>query len=190
MTDAKIVNMVAKTRFVDNLDINAVADDLEIEYEQEQFPGMVYRCKDPVITILLFRSGNAVATGATCAKDVDKAFKILWEELNDLEYTLWPWADVSKTIELQNIVVTHNHNRELNLNRLIWTLPFEKTEYEPEQFPGLILRLDTPKAACLVFSSGKCVITGCRSVDDTKQAVILLDEMLMEAQPHDIDYEE
>ena len=188
MTEAKIVNMVAKTRFIDNLDINAVADDLEIEYEQEQFPGMVYRSKDPEITILLFRSGNAVATGAKNAEDVEKAFLNLWTELDDLEYTLWPFDPAS--IELQNIVVTHNHERELNLNQLIWTLPFDKTEYEPEQFPGLILRLDEPKAACLVFSSGKCVITGCRSVEDTKEAVTLLDGLLMEAQPHDIEFEE
>jgi len=50
------------------------------------------------------------------------------------------------------------------------SLPMERTEYEPEQFPGLIYRLEDPKAVCLVFSSGKCVITGCKSVSDAKTA--------------------
>jgi len=63
---------------------------------------------------------------------------------------------------------------------LILQLPFEKTEYEPEQFPGLIYRLDEPSAVCLIFSSGKCVITGTKSVDDSDVAADLLTENLDE----------
>ena len=52
--------------------------------------------------------------------------------------------------------------RKLNLNNLTFHLPFDKVEYEPEQFPGLIYRLDFPRVVCLIFGSGKMVITGAR----------------------------
>ena len=57
----EVVNMVASTQYCSSLDINDVADTLGIEYEQEQFPGMVYRVTEPKVCLLLFRSGKAVA---------------------------------------------------------------------------------------------------------------------------------
>ena len=61
--------------------------------------------------------------------------------------------------------------RRLNLNNLTFHLPFDKVEYEPEQFPGLIYRLDYPKVVCLIFGSGKMVITGARAKDQILEAV-------------------
>ena len=61
--------------------------------------------------------------------------------------------------------------RKLNLNNLTFHLPFDKVEYEPEQFPGLIYRLDYPRVVCLIFGSGKMVITGARAKDEILEAV-------------------
>ena len=61
--------------------------------------------------------------------------------------------------------------RKLNLNNLTFHLPFDKVEYEPEQFPGLIYRLDYPRVVCLIFGSGKMVITGARHKDEILEAV-------------------
>ena len=46
-----------------------------------------------------------------------------------------------------------------------------RTEWEPEQFPGLIYRLKDATGVCLIFSSGKCVITGNNSLEDAQDAV-------------------
>ena len=43
--------------------------------------------------------------------------------------------------------------------------------YEPEQFPGLILRMKEPKVVCLVFSTGKGVCTGAKSEEIVTIAV-------------------
>ena len=68
--------------------------------------------------------------------------------------------------------------RKLNLNHMTFHLPFDKVEYEPEQFPGLIYRLDDPKVVCLIFGSGKMVITGARHKDEILEAVeIIKDEL-------------
>jgi hypothetical protein len=49
---------------------------------------------------------------------------------------------------------------------------FEKIEYEPEQFPGLVYRLDDPKVVVLLFGSGKLIITGGKLQDDARRAVL------------------
>ena len=68
--------------------------------------------------------------------------------------------------------------RKLNLNNLTFHLPFDKVEYEPEQFPGLIYRLDYPKVVCLIFGSGKMVITGARAKSDLLEAVQFIQDEL------------
>jgi transcription initiation factor TFIID TATA-box-binding protein len=68
--------------------------------------------------------------------------------------------------------------RKLNLNNLTFHLPFDKVEYEPEQFPGLIYRIDYPKVVCLIFGSGKMVITGARHKDEILEAVQFIQDEL------------
>ncbi len=45
------------------------------------------------------------------------------------------------------------------------------SEYNPEQFPGLVYRIEEPKTATLIFSSGRMVSTGAKSVEDVYRAV-------------------
>lgn len=161
--------MVVSTQLTDSIDLYDVSAKLSIDYEAEQFPGMVYRVTKPKVCILLFRSGKAVVTGAKSEKDVKKGLKILHDDLTKNGYDLWAYNKTSVNIE--NIVVTYEWTGgDLDLSNLIISMPFDKTEYEPEVFPGLIYRIDNPKSVCLVFSSGKCVITGCKSKEEAEVA--------------------
>jgi transcription initiation factor TFIID TATA-box-binding protein len=54
-----------------------------IEYEPEQFPGLVYRLKEPKIVILLFSSGKIVLTGGRNIGDVKRAVDILKRDLTE-----------------------------------------------------------------------------------------------------------
>jgi transcription initiation factor TFIID TATA-box-binding protein len=47
----------------------------------------------------------------------------------------------------------------------------ENSEYEPEQFPGLVYRIDEPKVATLIFRSGKIICVGARSTQKAKTAL-------------------
>ena len=87
--------------------------------------------------------------------------------LDEGGYNPFPEIDPS----LSNVVITHNMGQELNLANLTLALPMMRTEWEPEQFPGLIYRLKDSSAVCLIFSSGKCVITGNTSLEDAQDAV-------------------
>ena len=46
-----------------------------------------------------------------------------------------------------------------------------RISYEPEQFPGLIYRMNDPKMVILFFASGKLVCTGARKEEDVHQAI-------------------
>ena len=87
--DPKIViqNIVAISDLGGDLNLNevAMAVGLEnVEYEPEQFPGLVYRIKKPKVAMLLFSSGKIVCAGARSTEDVSKAVEKLSEELSSL----------------------------------------------------------------------------------------------------------
>jgi len=54
------------------------------------------------------------------------------------------------------------------------------TMYEPEQFPGLIYRMDDPKVVILIFTSGKLVCTGAKKETEVHRAVSKLQNTLEE----------
>ena len=93
------------------------------------------------------------------------------------DFEIW---DHPHDIALRNLVIVHQIGSNLDLKLLSVQLPFAKTEYEPEQFPGLIYRqeINGRDAVCLIFSSGKCVITGCASFEDAEEAAETLAETL------------
>ena len=69
--------------------------------------------------------------------------------------------EAKKEIQIVNIVVSTGLEKDIPLEKMAATLP--NTEYNPEQFPGLVLRIKEPKTSALIFSSGKVVCTGART---------------------------
>ncbi len=55
-----------------------------IEYEPEQFPGLVYRIHDPKIVALLFSSGKIILTGGKNLEDVKRGLDILEQKLGSI----------------------------------------------------------------------------------------------------------
>jgi TATA-box binding protein (TBP) (component of TFIID and TFIIIB) len=70
----KIENIVASANLAVELDLYAIAREVEnVEYEPEQFPGAILKLKDPKTSLLLFKNGKLICTGAKSAGDVDKS---------------------------------------------------------------------------------------------------------------------
>jgi transcription initiation factor TFIID TATA-box-binding protein len=163
-----IENVVASTGIGQELDLQSVAMDLEgADYDPEQFPGLVYRTQEPKSAALIFRSGKIVCTGAKSTDDVHQSLRIVFDKLRDLNIQV----EDDPEIIVQNIVTSADLGRNLNLNAIAVGLGLEKIEYEPEQFPGLVYRLDEPDVVALLFGSGKLVITGGKRPDDAREAV-------------------
>ncbi len=84
----------------------------------------------------------------------------------------------AKSIRIENVVASVTLNQRLDLDLIAERLP--NTEFDPDQFPGLVLRLDKPKTATLIFNSGKMVCTGSKSEKDAVKAVKRIVESLKE----------
>ena len=177
MPEVIVENIVASTSFADKLDLDAIAQSLEeAEYEPEQFPGLVYRLSNPKTATLLFRSGKANCTGAKNIENVKKTVEIIADKLRKMGIEVYKNEELK--IVIQNIVAISDLETELNLNEVAMGLGLENVEYEPEQFPGLVYRIDDPKVAMLLFGSGKIVCTGARKTEDVSVAVEKLSKEL------------
>jgi transcription initiation factor TFIID TATA-box-binding protein len=66
----------------------------------------------------------------------------------------------------------------IDLEKVAYSL--ERTMYEPEQFPGLIYRMEEPKVVILIFSTGKLVITGAKKEEEIYRAAATLQKTLEE----------
>lgn len=178
MAKIKIENVVASTSLGGELDLQAIALALGgAEYEPEQFPGLIYRLKEPKTATLLFRSGKVVCTGAKSLEDVRTAIRTVAGQIEAAGIDI----DKDPEIEVQNIVASSDLEQEINLNAIAISLGLERVEYEPEQFPGLVYRLDDPKVVVLLFGSGKLVCTGARKPNDVERAVERITEELQAA---------
>lgn len=168
MTRVRIENVVASTSMGSALDLGSVALALPgAEYDSHVFPGLIYRLHDPKTALLLFASGKAVCTGGKSWNHANAAVQKL---AGILQRTGHKTIERPK-IRIQNIVATSNLDAEINLNSVAITLGLERVEYEPEQFPGLVCRLETPRVVLLLFGSGKLVCTGARRPSDIELAV-------------------
>ena len=170
-----IENVVASTDIGIELDLQNVAMDLDgANYDPEQFPGLVYRTTDPKSAALIFRSGKIVCTGASSPDAVHESLDIVFGKLRALDIPI----EGTPEITIQNIVASADLGVQLNLNAIAIGLGLEHIEYEPEQFPGLVYRLDDPEVVSLLFGSGKVVITGGKDTGDAAAAIAVIEEKL------------
>lgn len=177
MIEVNIQNIVASAILAQKLDLPLIAQSIVgTEYEPEQFPGLIYRLKEPKTATLLFSSGKVNCTGAKSIKDVHESLNVISSELRKIGIEINSIDELG--VIVQNIVATANLNGEMNLNQVAIGLGLENIEYEPEQFPGLVYRIKKPKVAMLLFSSGKIVCAGGRSIEEISLAVENLENEL------------
>jgi transcription initiation factor TFIID TATA-box-binding protein len=168
MTRIRIENVVVSTSLGDTLDLPLIARDLDgAEYEPTEFPGLIYRLKEPKTAILLFHSGKVVCTGGKSRRQAEESIRLVSDQIRKGGQKIL----AHPKIEVQNIVATSNLENEINLTSIAVTLGLDRVEYEPEQFPGLVYRLDEPRVVLLLFGSGKLVCTGARRPSDIDLAV-------------------
>jgi transcription initiation factor TFIID TATA-box-binding protein len=77
-----------------------------------------------------------------------------------------------KDYKVENVVASVVLHADIPLEKVAYKLTH--TEYNPEQFPGLVLRLLGEGITALVFSSGNIVCTGAKSVERVGVAVKMI----------------
>ena len=162
-TVQNVVASVTMEQTFNLIDIHKIVPNSE--YNPKKFPGLVYRIKRPKSSILIFSTAKMVCTGTKSKK---QAISAVHKVVKDLK-----WYGIVITskpeITIQNIVASGDLGKPVDLELAADIL--DNVMYEPEQFPGLILRMKDPKVVCLVFATGKGVCTGAKSEEIVTIAV-------------------
>lgn len=166
----QVENIVGSGLLPVEIDLQVLSDELgrdTAKYDPELYPGMYYRRRDDDPLVVLYTSGKYIITGAKSTQQLNETRDGLLDHLTKLGVLREP---MDSSFQLQNIVFTSDIGHEIDLNALSIGLGLEQTEYEPEQFPGLVYRPLDADCVILVFTSGKVVITGTPDRDHAEEA--------------------
>lgn len=177
------VNIIAGGDINREVDMKSLAEDCSeadgviSEFTDDRRWQLVLRFENAG-TVILYRTGSYIIRGGSSYESLERTKNSFVDLLctlgiivseNDIEY------------KLTNIVFTSDLNTNIDLAPLAVRLGMEVTEYEPEQFPGLIYRPEGLKAVVLIFSSGKLVITGTEKEVEAEAALDRVKEYVTES---------
>jgi transcription initiation factor TFIID TATA-box-binding protein len=172
--DKKLENLVVSVSIDQRINLEQFSRKAkDIEYDPDHFPGAIYRMKEPRVSALIFSSGKVNCTGARHWDEIPLVVEQLRKKFKE-------GGIIPKTMDhkVQNLVVSANLGYEINID--IAATELDNVEYEPEQFPGLIFRLQEPKCVTLVFTSGKINVVGAKVWENIDKAIEKVDKALKE----------
>lgn len=177
--DVEIVNIVASGKLNVELALAAVAEDLEdlewvkdVEHSRRRGNRLLIHFTEATGLGILAPTGVYVFTGIDSYDELELLHRHLIRSLATLGIISSKNLDEREIIdpfEVQNVVCTADLERSIHLEALAIGLGLEQTEYEPEQFPGLVYRPDTSSCTLLIFATGKIVITGIKNSETAQK---------------------
>ncbi len=176
MKDITIQNMVASVDlFSSKIPLTKFVKEIEnVTYNPKKFPGACLRLEKPRTSILVFDSGKIVVSGAKNEKDIKKSIKELKKRLRKLGITFIKEPE----IKIQNVVASGKIGFKINLDDLAFQ--FKNSEYNPEQFPGLVYKPQRSNVSFLLFNTGKIVCTGAKNekeiIEEREELIRILKE--------------
>jgi transcription initiation factor TFIID TATA-box-binding protein len=177
MTSAEIevVNVVAVGMLEPEVDIQQIAEDAPTavaNYDPE-FNAAFLRLNEDGPLLILYTSGSYILRGVPTYDAVQPTIDRFLDTLSTMGVPLG-----TPTTTVKNVVATADLDQSINLNALITHLGFEHTEYEPEQFPGVVYRPTDSPCVLLIFATGNTVITGGTHPDDNQASLDALRDEL------------
>jgi len=175
MTDVIIDNIVCFIRPVDSFDIEILSEKIQdTVYNPDEFEGLSIKYNELKTAAIILSNGKIICTGAKNMEDAEKTITKTITKINESGLTV----EEDFVIEIENIVASINLYKDLHLSSIANGLMLKNVTYEPEKFPGLIYRLEDSCVEVLLFSSGKIVCVGAKSIDEATKAINKMEEKL------------
>ena len=175
--DIKVHNVVASLKVGDKIPLVRLVEYVDsVEYEPDQFPGLVLRLDDPKSAALVFSNGKVISTGTKSAQQAGEAVNKLLDIFKDLSIPV-----LNNQYTIDNVVASTHVGKGLNLTKIAFSL--DNTEYDPQQFPGLVMRLselEDKGIVFILFRTGKVIGTGAKSEESIIKAFEVLYNKLKE----------
>ena len=161
----KIRNVVCTANLEQRVNITRLAELPCGIYDEAIYGGRCGYVKTPEMDgrVTVFPSGKMISVGG---KSIKKGI----EQLNHAKFYLVQQdmiRDVVLVPTIRNIVATVGFGKNIPID--IVSTKISGAIYDPETFPGMIIR-GVNSCSFLVFASGKIVITGARSADELHTA--------------------
>lgn len=178
LTDSlHVQNVVASTNSASELALEPLGKDLDgAEYTSDTPPALHYQPAEAETTVRIFRSGTLLAMGAPSRTAARDSLTTTLTHLAALDIPV----PAAPAITILNMVFTADLGTELDLPAVAVALGLDQTEYEPEQFSGLIYRPTDLTEIVLIFSTGKLVITGGTEPATAETALTAIADQLAE----------
>jgi len=174
----RIQNVVASAACKQTLDLDVIVKAFpHVEYRPAVFPGLAFRLKKPKTCTLIFKTGRMVCTGAKSVREARRAIMKVARELRVAGIIITGKPE----IKIQNIVASGSLGGPVDLEGLCQQARVGgNLMYEPEQFPGAMYRMESPRVVFLIFSAGKIVCVGTKKEEEVYEAVEKLQLRLKE----------
>jgi transcription initiation factor TFIID TATA-box-binding protein len=170
----QITNIVASVSLKTQIDLNLLAEKYqEVEHNVNNFPGVRIRFTNPKCTALLYENGEMILTGLKQTASIPIIINKVTTKLimNDFKVPAEP------EFRIVNMAVSGQLKKRIDLD--LASVVLDRTIYEPEVFPGMVLRMDIPnRCVFLVFMNGKFVVTGLTNKEQIKESVIKLGNLI------------
>ncbi len=174
----KIQNVVATVKVATVLDLARLAEQIPgAEYDIKKFPGLILRMSSPKMAALVFGSGKLVLTGMSHPDVLPTAFSHVLGVLRAAGAETEPFP----APRIVNLVASGHLGERVALPDLAIAMNLEQIEYEPEVFPGLVIRVADPKGVALVFGSGAIVVTGTTNEADVARVAAAVRHVIDQA---------
>ena len=168
MATIKIENIVAYAHISELLDIELLSEKMpKSSYNPDEYNGLSIKFDDLKIAVIILSNGKIVCTGAKKIQDAEATIKKVAKQVKKIGF------EVKKNYEtkIENVIASTDVKQELHLASIANALILENVDYKPEEFPGLIYRMEELCTVVLLFNSGKIVCTGAKSIEDAKTAI-------------------
>ena len=170
----QVKNVVCTASLDQTVDITKLANMQYGIYDKATYGGRCGYVKTPQMVgrVTVFKSGKMISVGG---KSVEQSTG----QLNDAKAYLLREnmiRDIPITPKIRNIVAVLDLGLEMPINKIAPTI--SGAVYEPEMFPGMIIR-GLNHNTFLVFASGRIVITGVKTMDELHTASFDLINVLM-----------
>jgi transcription initiation factor TFIID TATA-box-binding protein len=178
MGEFEVVNVGGTVDFQQRIALSPLADSLadrdeinRVDYDPSELHLIHSWFFEDDIYVAFYKNGTCAVTGAGSLDgfyEISDAVSDIVEDIVDFE--------IESTVSLSNIVSMAEIENIPSLEAIAIGLGLERTEYEPEQFPALIIY--DGDSVLLVFSSGKIVCTGLTDLNQISSAIDWITEQI------------
>lgn len=179
MSNLKVENVIAVSHLGKEIELLKLATEIpDAKYSSSGNPSVIVELNavnNKKAAGVLFANGKIIVTGTTSLKEG----KALMEQLKKLVKKVDNKINMKRAIKLENIVAKTNFGQIIDLQATALAIP--GSEYDPNRFQGLVLKMNKPAASFILFSSGISIVTDVPSETKAKKAINQLKNFMIKA---------